>query len=138
MDEDRRETPVPSHPFRWFPEFWELGRQRLRPQARTLGLALVIGVIAGVGAIAFYAACQVVVHYSLDAYAGYSRMDCQGKGEHDLIDDIYGGPSHVRIEMIVQPAVGLAILEYLHRSEFDVYAVTACIDTVQVATTDWI
>jgi len=36
-----------------------------------LGLALVVGIVAGLGAIAFYTACQVVVHYALDGAAGY-------------------------------------------------------------------
>jgi CIC family chloride channel protein len=36
-----------------------------------MGLALVVGVIAGVGAIVFYAACQIVSHYALDVLAGY-------------------------------------------------------------------
>src|ERR1700756_304412 len=63
--------PVPSHPLRWFPEFWELGRKRLRPQARLLGLSLVVGVISGIGAIVFFAACQVVVHYALEVTVGY-------------------------------------------------------------------
>jgi CIC family chloride channel protein len=36
-----------------------------------MGLALVVGIISGLGAIAFYLACQVVVHYSLDAVVGY-------------------------------------------------------------------
>ncbi len=63
--------PVPSHPLRWLPEFWELSQKRLRPQVRVLGLSLLVGIVAGVGAIAFYAACQVVVHYALDAAAGY-------------------------------------------------------------------
>ena len=61
----------PSHPLRWFPEFWELSRKRLRPQARLLGLSLVVGVVAGLGAIVFFVACQVVVHFALDAVAGY-------------------------------------------------------------------
>jgi len=63
--------PIPSHPMRWFPEFWELSRNRLRPQGRVLMLALAVGLVAGLGAIVFYAACQVVVHYGLDAVAGY-------------------------------------------------------------------
>jgi CIC family chloride channel protein len=62
---------VPSHPLRWLPEFLELGHRRLRPQARLLGLSLVVGVVAGVGAIVFYAACQIVFHYALDVLAGY-------------------------------------------------------------------
>lgn len=63
--------PIPSHPIRWLPEFWELSQKRLRPQVRVLGLSLVVGLVAGVGAIVFYTACQVVVHYALDSAAGY-------------------------------------------------------------------
>ncbi len=40
-------------PLRWLPEFWELSRKRLRPQVRMLGLALVVGIVAGLGAIVF-------------------------------------------------------------------------------------
>ena len=72
MSERRKtEAPVPSHPLRWFPEFWELSHKRLRPQGRLLGLSLVVGVISGLGAVVFYAACQVVSHYALDVLAGY-------------------------------------------------------------------
>ncbi len=63
--------PAPSNPLRWFPEFWQLSRRRLRSQARLLGLCLVVGVVAGVGAVLFYSACQVVFHYTLGAIAGY-------------------------------------------------------------------
>src|SRR5437868_9837908 len=71
MEEGRPRAPVPSNPLRWFPEFWDLGRRRLRPQARLLALSLLVGVIAGVGAVLFYAACQAVSHYALGAVAGY-------------------------------------------------------------------
>jgi CIC family chloride channel protein len=74
-------APIPSHPFRWFPEFWELSRRRLRPQARLLGLSLVVGVIAGLGAIIFFTACQVVSHYALDALAGYRPSSPLGERE---------------------------------------------------------
>ena len=70
-NEAEAKGPIPSSPLRWFPEFWELGRKRLRPQMRLLGLSLVVGVIAGVGAIVFFAACQVVTHFTLDMVAGY-------------------------------------------------------------------
>lgn len=63
--------PIPSPPLRWLPEFWELGQKRLRPQVRVLGLSLLVGVAAGLGAIVFYIACQVVVHIALDGAAGY-------------------------------------------------------------------
>jgi CIC family chloride channel protein len=62
---------TPSHPLRWFPEFLELGRKRLRPQVRVMGLALVVGIAAGLGAIVFFSACQVVFHFALDVAAGY-------------------------------------------------------------------
>jgi CIC family chloride channel protein len=70
--DDRASQPLTRlNPLHWFPEFWELGHKRLRPQARLMGLSLIVGIISGVGAIVFYAACQVVVHYALDAGAGY-------------------------------------------------------------------
>lgn len=63
--------PVPSHPLHWFPEFWELGRKRIRPQARLLGLSLLVGIISGVGAVVFFTACQIVSHYALGVVVGY-------------------------------------------------------------------
>ena len=63
--------PVPSHPLHWFPEFWELRRKRIRPQARLLGLSLLVGIISGVGAVVFFTACQIVSHYALDVVVGY-------------------------------------------------------------------
>jgi hypothetical protein len=60
--------PVPSHPLLWFPEFLELTRRRLQPQVRVLGLSLLVGVIAGLGAIVFFSACQIIFHYTLDAW----------------------------------------------------------------------
>src|SRR5262245_30007018 len=70
MDDPAR-PPVPSRPIRWLPELWALGRKRLRPQVRLLGLSLVVGLIAGLGAIVFFVACEAVFRYTLDAVAGY-------------------------------------------------------------------
>ncbi len=67
-------APPPAsspHPLRWLPEFWGLGQQRLRPQVRMMGLSLMVGVVAGLGAIAFYIACQLTAHYVLGGIAGY-------------------------------------------------------------------
>jgi CIC family chloride channel protein len=44
-----------------------------------LGLSLVVGVISGLGAIVFFAACQVVFHFSLDAVAGYRPITPGGE-----------------------------------------------------------
>jgi CIC family chloride channel protein len=82
---EERPDPVPSHPLRWFPEYWELGRKRLRPQARLLSLSLLVGVIAGLGAILFFVACQLVFHYVLDAWVGY-RPHAPG-GEPPLLGE---------------------------------------------------
>jgi H+/Cl- antiporter ClcA len=84
----RSEAPVPSHPLRWFPEFFELSQRRLRPQARLLGLSLIVGVISGLGAIVFYAACQVVFHFALDVGASY-HPHAPG-GEPPLFSDTQG------------------------------------------------
>ena len=73
-DKGQSKPAVPSHPLRWFPEFLDLGSRRLRPQARVLGLSLIVGIIAGLGAIVFFAACQFVFRFSLDAIAGYHPL----------------------------------------------------------------
>jgi CIC family chloride channel protein len=58
-------------PLRWLPEFLELSQRRLRRQARMMGLSMVVGIIAGLGAVVFFLACQVVAHYALEVGAGY-------------------------------------------------------------------
>ncbi len=63
--------PVPSHPLKWLPEFWSLARKRFRPQGRLMLLSVLVGVIAGLGAIVFYLACQDVFHYALEDWVGY-------------------------------------------------------------------
>jgi CIC family chloride channel protein len=60
-----------ANPLRWFPEYLTLSRRRLWSQSRLLGSALLVGVVAGLGAVVFAVACQLVVAGSLDAYAGY-------------------------------------------------------------------
>ena len=72
-------TPIFTHPLRWFPEFLELGRKRLRPQARLLAFSLLVGVIAGFGAIVFYAASLAVMSFSLEAIAGYHPPSTGGE-----------------------------------------------------------
>src|SRR5262249_59809160 len=69
----------PSHPFVWVPEFVKLGQKRLRSQGRVRGAAILVGIVAGLGAVVFSAACHVVVHYSLDAGAGYRATAPHGE-----------------------------------------------------------
>jgi CIC family chloride channel protein len=63
--------PTLSHPLRWFPEFLLLGKARFRAQGRLLAASILVGVVAGLGAVAFTAASHVVSHYTLDLLAGY-------------------------------------------------------------------
>jgi CIC family chloride channel protein len=81
MNHEPLPPPVPSHPWRWLPEFLVLGGRRVRAQARVMGLSLVVGVAAGLGAILFFIACQVVVYFSLDAVAGYRPPHPKGEQE---------------------------------------------------------
>ena len=62
---------APLNPLHWFPEFWQLGRRCLRPQARLLGWSLGVGVIAGLGAVVFYLAMRTVFHLALERIVGY-------------------------------------------------------------------
>ena len=50
-----------------------------------MGLAMLVGVIAGLGAVVFFSACQVVSHIALDSIAGY-RPHTPG-GEPPLLPD---------------------------------------------------
>lgn len=57
--------------FGWFPEILKLSRVRLQTQVRLLGLAVLVGIVAGVGAIGFYLATRAVEHYALGVLVGY-------------------------------------------------------------------
>jgi CIC family chloride channel protein len=100
-------TRTPSHhPLRWFPEFWELSRRRLRPQFRLMGLSLVVGVIAGVAAILFFAACQVVFHFALVELAGYQPTQPKGEEERPLFSEVTPPPTPNPWLLLLVPTVG--------------------------------
>src|SRR5262249_14365099 len=63
-----------SHPLRWFPEFLEFGRRRFRSQGRVLAASILVGVIAGLGGVAFSVAGQLVVQAGLECAAGYQAL----------------------------------------------------------------
>lgn len=77
MPQSPASRPAPSHPFNWIPEFWTFSRQRFRSQARLMMLSMLVGVIAGFGAVLFFSACQAMSHVALDRIAGY-RPDAPG------------------------------------------------------------
>ena len=55
----------------WIPQIVKLSQNRFRAQIRLLGLAALVGIVAGLGAIVFYVATRVVEHYALGVLAGY-------------------------------------------------------------------
>ena len=55
----------------WVPEALLSGRPPHPAQVRLLGLAMLVGIVAGLGAILFYAATRGVEHYALGELAGY-------------------------------------------------------------------
>ncbi len=55
----------------WFPQVVKLSRARIQAQVRLLGLAILVGIVAGVGAIGFYIATRAVEHYALGVVGGY-------------------------------------------------------------------
>ena len=55
----------------WIPQISKLSQNRFRTQIRLLGLAALVGVVAGLGAIVFYFTTRVVEHYALGGIAGY-------------------------------------------------------------------
>ena len=67
--------------FRLLPEFFLSAQRRIRVQARLLGLAILVGVVAGLGAIVFYLATRIVEHYALGGIVGYQSMRPAGEAE---------------------------------------------------------
>ena len=67
----------------WVPKLLFLRQRRVRSQVRLLGLAVLVGIVAGLGAILFYAATRGVEHYALGELAGYHAA-VRPAGEVDL------------------------------------------------------
>src|SRR5262245_1520918 len=97
-------TYTPSHPLRWIHEFVALNRRRLGTSGRLLGAAMLVGVVAGLGAVVFSVACQAVVRYSLDGLAGYRAEGPAGEARVSWISDS-AEPLRPWL-LVVVPAVG--------------------------------
>lgn len=85
MDGPSPIPPATSHPFRWVPEFLQLLRNRTRSQARLLGLSMVVGAGAGLGAVFFVVACQLVDRVGLDGIVGYRPPGPEGEARVEWI-----------------------------------------------------
>jgi len=90
---------------RWSSELLKLGQRRIRSQARLLGLAILVGIVAGLGAILFYLATQVVEHYALGTLVGY-RPEPRPGGESLPFWLSWGDSAFRPWLLLVVPAVG--------------------------------
>lgn len=66
---------------------------------------------------------------------GYTAMDCRGRGEHELLQDVFAGATRVRIEVVVQPEVAEKILDYLAEPQFAHQPIMVTVETLQVPST---
>ena len=77
------QPPANNHhrrPLAWIPELFLLGQKRVRGQVRLLGLAILVGVVAGLGAIVFYVATRAAERYALGVVVGYSPASPRRRG----------------------------------------------------------
>jgi CIC family chloride channel protein len=77
----RLSSIAPEAMFRWMPELFRLGGARLRGHVRLLGSAVVVGAVAGLAAVMFYAATRAVWALALGSIAGYAPASPAGEAE---------------------------------------------------------
>src|SRR5581483_7405371 len=102
---------IPSHPFRWFPEFLAVNRRRWESQVRLLGPAVLIGIVAGLGAVLFSIACQLVVLGTLDGLAGNRATGPAGEARVPWIGET-ATPFYPWLLLVV-PVLGGLVSGYL-------------------------
>lgn len=68
--------------------------------------------------------------------SGYTSIACRGAGRRSLADGGTAPNSQVRIEVVAPPQTAELILDYVRREISLEYAVTACIETVEVLRRD--
>jgi CIC family chloride channel protein len=104
MEDGGSQQTTLTHPLRWFPEFLEFSRRRFRTEGRVLAAAILVGVVAGLGGVAFTLAGQVVVRYTLEGIAGYKAEGPAGEPHSEWIPDV---PADFRPWLLlVVPTVG--------------------------------
>lgn len=118
---------IPSRPLRWLPEFWHLTPKRLQPHIRLMLLSTLVGVVAGLGAVVFYCACQIVTHYTLAKFAGYEQL---GPGGEVALFPKYEGAFIPWLLLIIPTLGGLVsgIIVYSLAPEAEGHGTDAAID----------
>jgi CIC family chloride channel protein len=102
----RQPTPNPTRRFlHWVPEVLQLRPNRVRGQVRLLGPAMLVGLVAGFGAVAFYVATQAVLGFALSRIAGYAP-EPHPAGEAHLAWIASVSPSFVPWLLLVVPTIG--------------------------------
>ena len=104
MSSTASESSRLSHPFRWFPEFLEFGKRRMRFQGRVLGASVLVGIVAGIGGIVFSVAGQVIIQLTLEGVAGYHAAGPDGEVKFPWIPSFHA-PFNPWLLLVV-PAVG--------------------------------
>lgn len=89
----------------WIPGFHKSGSSRLRRQVRLLGLAILVGAVAGLAAIVFHVATQAVEHYALGNLIGYHPSP-RPAGESPLAWLASGDTAFRPWLLLVVPTVG--------------------------------
>ncbi|MGH7435538.1 MAG: hypothetical protein ACRENE_07670, partial [Polyangiaceae bacterium] len=89
----------------WVPEFARLGGIRMRSLTRVLGSAVLVGLVAGLGAVLFYLATRFAAYYTLGAVAGYHPQPRPG-GEPSIGSLPEETKRLVPWFLLVVPAVG--------------------------------
>ncbi|MGQ9574167.1 MAG: chloride channel protein [Thermoguttaceae bacterium] len=88
-----------------FPERFRLGRPRIAAQVRLMGLAMLVGLVAGLGAIVFYLATRIVEDYALGRLVGYYPKP-RPLGESELRWLSESGPEFAPWLLLVVPTLG--------------------------------
>ncbi|HEY1696991.1 MAG TPA: chloride channel protein [Polyangiaceae bacterium] len=89
----------------WVPEFARLGGMRVRSVTRVLGSAVLVGLVAGFGAVLFYYATRVAAHYALGELTGYHPQPRPG-GEPSMGSLPEDARPLVPWLLLIVPAVG--------------------------------
>ncbi|TWT79205.1 H(+)/Cl(-) exchange transporter ClcA [Planctomycetes bacterium CA13] len=99
----------------------------LRTSGKWIVLASVVGIVAGLGAIIFQLLGQIVVHYSLTQFAGYTPPEAQG--EHSIFEHTTGTmvPWMVVLIMMIGGLISGTLI-YMFAPEAEGHGTDAAID----------
>jgi CIC family chloride channel protein len=134
MTTDNHTPPTLSHPLRWFPEFLEFGKRRFRTQGRVLSAAILVGIVAGLGGVAFTFAGQLVVRYALEGVAGYTAEGPAGEAHSTWLPDVVNPVLHPWLLLVVPTIGGLlsGLLVFTYAPEAEGHGTDAAIAAYHV------